>query len=100
MWRGSGRPNTTEGLRKSRADRVNAKLIFIPDEDNNGIPYRENVEWLEQWIPDLRERRLRSDRRIYLVVCVNEDYPTQIWSMKNNYYKGTCYLEWERKEDE
>jgi len=89
-------------LKKSKADRIKPapKLVFIPDEEENGIPYHDNVDWVKQWVPDIWTRIANTGRRIVLVVCVNEDYPEQIWTMKNNCHRGACYLEWKREEEE
>lgn len=84
----------------SRADKIRWEEVFVPEEtDSSGIPYDECVAWCEQYYP-ARARMIATGRRILLVVG-RSDYPTQIWSMRNNRYNGACYLEWQRPaEDE
>jgi len=104
-------PADNKARKVSKANKVNYKLAFIPPEKDdqtlpeeergceNGIPYFENLNWLRQWYPEARMGR------VYLVVCVNECAPEEIWEMRNNHWKGTCYRVWrdpeldERSED-
>ena len=73
------------------ADKIKYDMVLVPGEDHNGIPYHESVQWLEQFYP-CGERAQQTGRRILLIV--GGESPTEVWSMKNNHYKGKCYLEW------
>ncbi len=57
------------------------------------VEYEEAREWLNQFYPCVQQT-IKTNRKILLVIG-SETYVEQVWSMKNNYYKGKCYLEWE-----
>jgi len=84
---------------KSKANRIKYTDRFAPGEtDSSGIPYDECVAWCEQYYP-ARARMVLTGRRVLLVVG-KADYPTQIWSMRNDHHEGVCHLEWERQEED
>ena len=93
---------------QSRADRINYKLAFIPPDAENqhrpleergfadDTPYHENLDWLRQWLEEPYPRY----GYVYLVVCVNEDSPEEIWEMVHNVWNGRCYRVWKEEDDE
>lgn len=83
---------------KTTADKVNFSLVFQPPED--GDPeydfklkeYNEARQWLDQYYP-CTALTIASGRK-HLLIVGTESYVEEVWSMKNDYYRGTCYLEW------
>lgn len=76
-------------MTKSKADKVNYFLAVAPGDED----YAETVDWLEQFFP-LKASMILTNRRVVLVVG-SESYVEEIWTMKNNHYRGVCHLEWE-----
>lgn len=91
-----------KSTKKTTADKVPYSQVFAePEEGEDDYEfklkeYKEAREWLNQFYP-CTERTIVTCRRVLLIVgtesCVEE-----VWSMKNNNYRGTCYLEWRREE--
>lgn len=75
-------------------DQLRPLTLFIPGDSCDGIPYEENIDWLEQFYP-CRAQMESTGRRIIAIIGVNADYPYQIWSMKDNHYQAECHLEWD-----
>lgn len=91
-----------KSTKKTTADKVPYSRVFVePDEgvDDYVLEAKEYVEareWLDQFYP-CTERTIATGRRVLLIVGT-ESYVEEVWSMKNNHYRGTCYLEWRREE--
>ena len=91
-----------KSTKKTTADKVPYSQVFVePEEgaDNYEFEmkeYREAREWLDQFYP-CTKRTIATGRRVLLIVGT-ESYVEEVWSMKNNHYKGTCYLEWRCEE--
>lgn len=89
--------------RKSKADKIKYSMVFTPPvwEENGDQAeydfalkeYREAQDWLMQFYNCRLECSL-TGRKVLLIVGT-ETYVEQVWSMKNDNYRGTCYLEWE-----
>ena len=79
------------------AHKIRYTMVFVPGEDWDGIPYEESVRWLEQYYP-CTQRCVLTNRRILLLEGT-ETYPTKVWSMKSDHYRGLAHLEWERPEE-
>lgn len=86
----------------SKANKINFSSVFIPPEDNAEnyveqlIEYIEAREWLDQFYP-CRQRTIATGRKILLIVG-SESYVEEVWSVKKNHHRGTCYLEWKLNE--
>ncbi len=78
---------------KLTAEDINYKLFFAPGEEDNGISYEENVEWLSQWID--WKSIVHQGRPYFLIECVGCEQPVRIWSTSTNSYQAECTLEWE-----
>lgn len=91
-----------KSTKKTTADKVPYSQVFIPPEDDEDEyefklkEYREAREWLDQFYP-CTARTIATGRKVLLIVGT-ESYVEEVWSMKNNHYKGTCYLEWRCEE--
>lgn len=107
-------------MKKSKADKINYSLVFQPPEYDPPQPdkndhdedwdqeaydqwhkefvfkdteYSEAREWLDQFYPCVQQT-ISTGRKILLIVG-DESWVKQVWSMKNDNYKGVCYLEYE-----
>jgi hypothetical protein len=92
-----------KSTKKTTADKVNYSLVFTEPEEGEedyefkSKEYREARQWLDQFYP-CTALTIASGRR-HLLIVGTESYVEEVWSMKNNNYKGTCYLEWRRPEE-
>ena len=94
-----------KSTKKTTADKVPYSQVFVPPEDGEFVDdyeyhlkeYIEARQWLDQFYP-CTAITIASGRRVLLIVG-DESYVEEVWSMKNNNYKGTCYLEWRRPEE-
>jgi hypothetical protein len=91
-----------KSTKKTTADKVPWSQAFIEPEAGEddyhlkNKEYAEARQWLDQFYP-CTAVTMASGRRVLLIVG-DESYVEEVWSMKNNNYKGTCYLEWRREE--
>ena len=94
-----------KSTKKTTADKVPYSQCFVPPEDGEFVDdyeyhlkeYNEARQWLDQFYP-CTALTIASGRKVLLIVG-SESYVEEVWSMKNNHYKGTCYLEWRRPEE-
>jgi hypothetical protein len=92
-----------KSTKKTTADKVNYSRVFSPPDkpfdmnDPDWKEYREARQWLDQFYPCTAV--CIASGRNHLLVVGTESYVEEVWSMKNDYYKGTCYLEWRRPEE-
>ncbi len=95
-------------IRQRRLARhIDAHLCFFPGQRENGIPHRQNVEWLRQYTK-ARGGEYNVEKA-YLVVLEyprNEDYPLQIWEEAKsrprvgpNHLNARYHLVWIREEE-
>jgi hypothetical protein len=86
----------------NKADKIGFSMVFNPPEDDAEdygqklIEYNEAREWLDQFYP-CTQRAIATGRKVLLIVG-KESYVEEVWSMKNNHYRGTCHLEWKLSE--
>ncbi len=91
-----------KSTKKTTADKVPYSQVFVEPEageDDYALKNKEYFEarqWLDQFYP-CTAITMASGRRVLLIVG-DESYVEEVWSMKNNNYRGTCYLEWRREE--
>jgi len=89
-------------LKTSKAGKIGFSMVFIPPEGNAEeygaklVEYNEAREWLDQFYP-CTQRTISTGRRVLLIVGT-ESYVEEVWSMKNNHYRGACHLEWKLSE--
>lgn len=111
--------------KKSRADKINYSMVFQPpaewkdpngnltsyDDDydvalmaeslrEDGLAMKEYIEareWLDQFYP-CTQQTIATGRK-HLLIVGTETWVEQVWSMKNDHYRGTCYLEYDEKRD-
>ena len=83
---------------RSKADKINFSSVFSPPDDDAEeygaklVEYNEARDWLDQFYP-CTQRTIATGRKILMIVGT-ESYVQEVWSMKTNHYRGTCYLEW------
>lgn len=63
-----------------RADKLNG-IIFIPGEEENGIPFNENLEWLSQYTTGEAEKPLDPEK-CYILIG-DETNPDEIWESQD-----------------
>jgi hypothetical protein len=94
---------------QNRADRINYSMVFSPPEENlwdtdPELYDKELAEWREaqDWLDQFYDCRLQcaTTGRKHLLIVGTESYVEEVWSMKNNHYRGVCYLEWKRPNSE
>lgn len=60
-----------------RADQIPTGIMFIPGEEENGIPYSQNLEWLAQYTHGENQGPLDPEK-VYLILG-DETAPEEIW---------------------